>query len=72
MSAPSEETRRGRRLALWIAGLGLAYIVAVAVGGAVGLAPRVLALFDLIALAGFGWAIWQAVTLWRERERDKD
>lgn len=72
MSEPNEVSRRGRRLALIIAGLGIAYILATTVGRLAGLGPRVLGLFDLVALAGFGWAIYEAVTLWRNRERDKE
>ena len=59
--------RAGRRLALIIAGVGIFWILAIAAGSALGWTPRTQALFDLIALAGFGWAGWEAIRLWRIR-----
>jgi hypothetical protein len=71
MSRPDDVTRRGRRLALVIAGLGLAWIALTAAGSALGWSQRLRALFDLAVLAGFGWAVWQAVALWR-RQQNRD
>jgi len=63
-----EISRRGRRIALVIAGTGLVWILLTVLGQALGLSQRLRALFDLAALAGFGWGLWMAVALWRERD----
>lgn len=57
----------GQRAALFLAGVGLFWVVATWAGGALGLSIRVRALFDLIALAGFGWALWMTYQVWRSR-----
>ncbi len=64
----SDVNRRGRRVALVIAGTGVFWIVATILGQALGLSQRLRALFDLAALAGFGWAIWMIVALWKARQ----
>ena len=64
--------RRGRRIALIIAGTGVLWIAATALGVSQGWTVRTQALFDLAALAGFGWAIWMIYQLWRDRQKDKD
>lgn len=58
----------GQRLALVIAGVGVAWVLANVVGSEMGLSNRTRALFDLAALAAFGWAIWVAIKLWRNRQ----
>ncbi|EET48757.1 DUF5337 domain-containing protein [Thalassobium sp. R2A62] len=64
----SETSRIGRRIAVVIAGTGLFWIGATWIGGQMGLSLRVRALFDLIALAGFGWALWMTYRIWRSRQ----
>jgi threonine/homoserine/homoserine lactone efflux protein len=39
-------------------------------GSALGLSERVRVLFDLFALAGFGWALWMTIDIWRKRQND--
>ena len=50
--------RAGRRAALVLAGTGLFWIAAVFAGNQMDWPVRIRALFDLIALAGFGLALW--------------
>lgn len=57
----------GRRLALIIAGTGILWLLATILGAEQGWSNRTRALFDLMALAGFGWAFWTAISLWRAR-----
>lgn len=62
----------GKRLALVIAGVGVLWVCANIAGSYLGLSNRMRALFDLVALAGFGWAFWIAIGIWRSRQSDKD
>ena len=72
MAQQSDKTRKaGQRVALLIAGVGLFWIVANAAGAYWGWANRTRALIDLITLAGFGFALWQTINLWRSRQNDK-
>jgi threonine/homoserine/homoserine lactone efflux protein len=71
MERQTDQARQGRRIALVIAGTGLIWIAATALGGALDWSQRTRALFDLAALAGFGWAIWMIYGLWRSRQTDK-
>jgi len=64
--------RQGRTIALLIAGVGVLWIAATALGGALDWTQRTRALFDLAALAGFGLAIWMIYGLWRDSQKDKD
>ncbi len=68
----SGSARAGRRLALWIAGIGVFWVLANIVGSDMGWSHRTRALFDLIALAGFGWALWTVIAIWRARHSDED
>ena len=72
MDRNSEQARRGRRIALLIAGVGVAWIIATAAGAALDWTQRTRAFFDLAALAGFGLAIWRIYGLWRDSQKDKD
>ena len=72
MRRDSEEARKGRRIALFIAGVGLVWILVTAIGAEYGWSQRTRALFDLVALAGFGAGIWMTYQLWRARQTDKD
>jgi threonine/homoserine/homoserine lactone efflux protein len=69
MADKPDLNRRGRRIALVIAGTGVAWIAATALGQALDWSQRLRALFDLMALAGFGWAIWMIYGLWRARQK---
>ncbi|MEM8577668.1 MAG: DUF5337 family protein [Pseudomonadota bacterium] len=57
----------GRRLGLFIAGVGVFWILAFIVGRDMGWSMRTRALFDLMALAGFGLALIYAIWMWRSR-----
>ncbi|MFA8385301.1 MAG: DUF5337 domain-containing protein [Pelagibaca sp.] len=72
MSRDSDEARKGRRIALLIAGIGIFWILVTAIGSQYGWSQRVRALFDLAAMAGFGAALWMTYQLWRARQADKD
>jgi threonine/homoserine/homoserine lactone efflux protein len=61
----------GQRTALFLAGVGVFWIVATWAGSSLGLSMRLRALFDLIALAGFGWALWMTYGIWRSSQKDK-
>lgn len=67
-----DTTKAGRIAALLIAGVGLFWIAVTALGAALDWSQRTRALFDLAALAGFGWAIWMIWGIWRQRRRDED
>ena len=64
--------RQGRVIALVIAAVGLLWIAATALGGALDWSQRTRAFLDLMALAGFGTAIWMIYQLWRASQKDKD
>ncbi len=66
-----KQAKAGQRAALLLAGTGVFWIVAIWAGGAMNWTPRTRALCDLIALAGFGWALWMTFQLWRSRQTDK-
>jgi len=66
-----ELAQAGRRAALLMAGTGIFWIGAIYAGSELGLSGRVRALFDLMALAGFGWALWMTYDIWRKRQKDK-
>ncbi|MFW2586869.1 DUF5337 domain-containing protein [Sagittula sp. SSi028] len=68
MANKEELNRRGRKVALTIAGVGIFWIVITALGQALGWSQSLRALFDLVALAGFIWAIWMIYGLWRARQ----
>lgn len=65
---PKHTNPAGRRLALVIAGTGLFWVLANLIGSEYGWSIRTRALFDLIALAGFGLAFVIAIGLWRGRK----
>lgn len=68
----SEESRTGQRVALFIAGVGLLWMLVTALGAQYGWSQRTRVLFDLVALAGFGAGLWMTYKLWRARQDDKD
>lgn len=67
----AELARKGRITSLVIAGTAVFWIVASFVGGHLGLPNRTRALFDLIALAGFVYAIVMIFQIWRARQNSK-
>jgi len=69
---PGSSNTAGQRLALVIAGVGLLWVCANVAGSYLGWSNRTRALFDLAALAGFAWAFWIAIGIWRNRQSDKD
>lgn len=68
MSRDTKQARQGRIIALVIAGVGVFWILATMIGAEYGWSQRTRALFDLLALAGFGVAIWMIYGLWRNRQ----
>jgi hypothetical protein len=71
---PQDDTqiaRKGRRTALVIAGTGILWVLATLIGGQLGLGHRGLALFDLMALAGFTWALVLIYQIWRARQNNQ-
>ena len=68
MSAQDDESKKGRRASLVIAGTAVFWVVASFVGGQLGLDNRTRALFDLMAFAGFVWGLWMVFQIWRARQ----
>ncbi|MEO9865682.1 MAG: DUF5337 domain-containing protein [Yoonia sp.] len=65
------EAKAGQRVALIMAATGVLWVLFTALGKEYGWPNRVIALFDLAALAGFGFALWNTYQLWRARQTDK-
>lgn len=63
--------RQGRLIALVIAGTAILYVAAQFIGGQLGLATRYFILFDLLALAGFLWALIVTFQVWRNSRDDQ-
>ncbi len=61
-------SQQGRRLAVLIAGTGVAYIGVQIIGISLGWSARVMGFFDLVTLAIFGWALVSAFMIWRSRQ----
>lgn len=59
--------RKGRVASMVIAGTAVFWILANLIGGFLDLTPRVRALFDLIAGAGFVFALVMIFQIWRLR-----
>ncbi|MDG1456881.1 MAG: DUF5337 family protein [Pseudoprimorskyibacter sp.] len=70
MRKDSAQAKERRRIAILIAGVGVFWIVLTAVGAEMNWSQRTRALFDLMALTGFGVAVWKLVVLLRAG-RDK-
>jgi len=66
-----EISRKGRFAALVISGTAVFWIVATLLGGQMGLDNRSRALFDLMALAGFVWALVLIYKIWRARQSNQ-
>ena len=67
----TNQSRLGQRVALFMAGVGVFWVLVTMIGAEYGWSLRTRALFDLAALAGFGFALWQTFKLWRVRQNDK-
>ena len=67
----AEIARKGRLAALVIAGTGILWILATIIGGYLTLDQRVRALFDLMALGGFVFALVLIYQLWRMRQGNR-
>lgn len=65
------EAKAGQRVALIMAGTGVLWVLATALASEYDWPTRVIALFDLAALAGFGFALFKTYQLWRARQKDK-
>jgi len=63
--------RKGRFTALVIAGTAVLWALATFIGGQMGLDNRTRALFDLLALAGFVWAVILIYQIWRARQSNQ-
>ncbi len=61
----------GRRAALVLVAVGVFWIGTTALGDAMAWPTRVRALFDLLALAGFGAALYLTWQVWRLRRADR-
>jgi hypothetical protein len=74
MSDQGDQGNRDRRLArqarlvsVVIASTMILWMLAQVVGGRLGLEERYVFLFDLLALAGFTWALVVTWQIWRKR-----
>lgn len=67
----TDQSKAGQRAALIIAGTGVLWVLANLFGAEYGWPNRIRALFDLAALGGFGFALWQIFRLWRTRQDEK-
>ena len=65
----AEEGRRGRRAALVIAVAFIAWMALQWLGGTLGWPPALALVFDLAAFVALGWALAEAVRLWRARQQ---
>ena len=68
----TQQARAGQRVALIVAGTGVFWVLAILIGDEYGWSMRTRAFFDLAALAGFGFALWQTYQLWRARQNDRN
>lgn len=67
-----QTARKGRMLALVVAGTMLIWMAAQWVGPRLGLPVRYVFLFDFAALAAFVWAIIVALQIWRSSRHDNE
>ncbi len=63
--------RKGRGAALLIAGTAVFWVLASFLGSQMGLSVRLRGLFDLIAAAGFIWALWMIFQIWRSGQNNQ-
>ena len=67
----TDQGKAGQRVALIVAGTGALWALAILLGNEYGWSLRTRAVFDLAALAAFGFALWQTFRLWRARQNEK-
>ncbi len=63
-------SRQGRLVALVIAGTMILWVALQWLGGRLGWPERYVFLLDLLALAGFLWALIVTWQIWRKRRED--
>lgn len=68
----TSEAKAGQRVALIMAATGVLWVVFTAIGQEYGWSIRVRSFFDLAALAGFGFALWNTYQLWRARQTEEN
>ena len=68
MKRDNTQPQKGRQAALVIAGTAVIWVVLSFIGTQLGVSQRMLALFDMLALAGFVWALWMIFQMWRARQ----
>lgn len=68
MSKSDTDFRKGRRAAMVIAGTGVFWVLITLVGEKEGFSQQLRLTFDLVALAGFVFAIWLIYQIWRDRQ----
>ena len=66
----NDTARQGRVVAVVIAAVAILWIGAQWLGGSLGWETRFVFLFDLLALAGFLWALIVTFQIWRKRRSD--
>lgn len=71
MNKRDDQSAKGRKAALVIAGTAVAWVLATLIGAQAGLSQRWLALMDMAALAGFVWALWMVFQIWRARQNNE-
>ena len=71
MQSQDKTSKTGQHASLWIAGLGIFWLCINLAGSYWGWSNRIRALFDLAVLAGFGFALWNVIKLWRARQSDR-
>ena len=67
----SRHVRQGRLVAIVLVATMAIWLALQALGGALGWPARWVFLFDLAALAAFGWALIVTAALWRGRKDGK-
>jgi hypothetical protein len=67
----TDQAKAGQRVALTVAAVGGLWVLVTMIGSQYGWSNRIRAIFDLAALAGFGFALWKTFQLWRLRRNDK-
>jgi threonine/homoserine/homoserine lactone efflux protein len=65
------QAKAGQRVALTVAAVGVFWVLVTMIGRQYGWSNQTRFIFDLAALAGFGFALWQTYQLWRTRRNDK-
>jgi hypothetical protein len=65
------QAKAGQRVALTVAAVGGLWVLVTMIGSEYGWSNRTRFIFDLAALAGFGFALWKTFQLWRLRQNDK-